>query len=310
VSAPTVSVVIPTHNRVELLERAACSVLKQSFDDLELIVVDDASTDGTEAFVRSLNDARVRYHRREQCGGASAARNTGIAMARGRFVAFQDSDDEWLLDKLESQLRVMDKLGDSCGMVGCELMRYIGGPVITVRWAEQPDDRERISPQGHVAAMSAFIQTTLFRRECLEQVGTFDESLHVCEDWELTLRAVGKWSFGNVPAPLVVSYETAGSLSSFTDRRSFALRRILDRHRALLTADRRVFSRYLCEMAKADFYSRQPAQARDVARKAIAADPRQPRAWTLLVMSFLGASALLRLIALYRGTKFKLGLYR
>lgn len=307
---PLVSVVIPTHNRARLLERAMASVLGQTFQDLEVIVVDDASTDATETQMRNVRDPRVRYVRHEQNRGVSAARNTGVAQARGRYIAFQDSDDEWLLDKLERQLAVMERQGSRCGMVGCALWRYIGGPTITVHWAEEPTDRERISAQGHVAAISAFIQTTLFRRECLDEVGAFDESLHVCEDWELTLRAVGRWTFGNVPEPLVISYETPNSLSSFTDRRSFALRRILDRHGALLRADRRSLSRFFCEMAKADFYSRQPAKARSAAVQAIAAHPAQPRAWALFAMSFVSARLMLGLIAAYRSAKFWLGLYR
>jgi glycosyltransferase involved in cell wall biosynthesis len=309
-SAPVVSVIIPTHNRVRLLDRAVRSVLAQTFRDLELIIIDDASSDATQAYVRELRDPRVRSISHERNRGVSAARNTGIANARGRYIAFQDSDDEWLVEKLEHQLAIMEKQGAGCGMVGCELLRYIGGPLITVRWAEEPADRERISACGHVAAISAFIQTTLFRRECLEDIGTFDESLWVCEDWELTLRAVGKWSFGNVPEPLVISYETLGSLSSFPDRRSFALRRILDRHGALIRADRRAYARFLSELAKADFYSRDPSAARKVAAQAIAANWREPRAWVLLATSFFSASFLLWLIARYRAAKLRLGLYR
>src|SRR5262245_49867936 len=98
---PMVTVVIPTRNRACVLRRAVDSVLRQTVTDFELIVVDDASTDGTEALVGSIRDSRVRYIKCRNGVGASAARNIGIRAARGRFVAFQDSDDEWLPAKLE-----------------------------------------------------------------------------------------------------------------------------------------------------------------------------------------------------------------
>lgn len=100
---PTVSVVIPTYNRAHLVGRAIQSVLNQTYQDFEIIVVDDGSTDNTEEVVKSFNDPRIRYIRHDQNRGGSAARNTGIKMARGEYIAFQDSDDEWLPEKLESR---------------------------------------------------------------------------------------------------------------------------------------------------------------------------------------------------------------
>ena len=98
-----VSVIIPTYNRAHVLPRAIESVLKQTYTELELIVVDDASTDDTAAVMTAITDPRVRYVRKEH-GGAAAARNRGIAEAKGEFIAFQDSDDVWHSDKLEKQL--------------------------------------------------------------------------------------------------------------------------------------------------------------------------------------------------------------
>lgn len=100
----TVSVVIPTYNRAELLSRAIDSVLAQTYDDFELLVVDDGSTDDTEAVVTAYDDDRVRYLAHETNRGANPARNTGIEAAEGEFVAFLDSDDEWRPRKLEAQL--------------------------------------------------------------------------------------------------------------------------------------------------------------------------------------------------------------
>src|SRR5688500_9781977 len=103
---PIVSVVIPTYNRAHLIRRAIDSVVAQTFADWELIVVDDASKDDAEGVVRSYGDSRMRYVRHDVNKGASAARNTGLYAAHGEFVAFLDSDDEWLPEKLASQVEL------------------------------------------------------------------------------------------------------------------------------------------------------------------------------------------------------------
>ena len=100
-AAPNVTVVLPTHDRAKLLRRAIDSVLSQDYQDLELIVVDDASTDDTQTVVQQFADQRIRYVRLADRQGATAARNAGISAARGEFIGFQDSDDEWLPGKLE-----------------------------------------------------------------------------------------------------------------------------------------------------------------------------------------------------------------
>lgn len=106
-SRPFVSVVIPTYNRRESLERAIASVVAQSLADFELIVVDDASTDGSADVVRRFQDSRIRLHVFDSRQGANAARNHGIGMARADLVTFLDSDDEYLPHRLELTVQAM-----------------------------------------------------------------------------------------------------------------------------------------------------------------------------------------------------------
>ena len=121
ISNPGISVIIPTYNRAHLISRSAKSVLAQTYPDFELIIVDDGSGDNTEEIIEALADPRIRYLRHESNRGVSAARNTGIRAARGDYIAFQDSDDEWLPQKLEKQLGLFeqDNRGD-LGLVLCE----------------------------------------------------------------------------------------------------------------------------------------------------------------------------------------------
>ena len=109
-----VSVIIPTYNRAHLIKRSAESVLNQTYTNLELIIVDDGSTDDTEEVVKTLNDNRVTYIKQPN-QGACAARNNGIDHAKGEFIAFQDSDDVWHEDKLEKQIKCLKETGaDFC----------------------------------------------------------------------------------------------------------------------------------------------------------------------------------------------------
>src|SRR6056297_1668487 len=117
---PTVSVIVPTYNRADALPRTVESVLGQTLDDLELIVVDDASTDDTPAVIDDYDDDRVQFVQHERNQGASAARNTGIDRAEGDYVAFLDSDDVWRPTKLEKQVQTLARRGDDWVAAYCE----------------------------------------------------------------------------------------------------------------------------------------------------------------------------------------------
>jgi glycosyltransferase involved in cell wall biosynthesis len=116
-SEPSVSVIIPTYNRQHMVDRALGSVLNQTYRDVEVIVVDDCSSDDTEQVIARIDDTRIRYMRHEINRGAPAARNSGFAAARGMYVAFLDSDDEWLPEKLEKQLNLFHIAPDTVGVV-------------------------------------------------------------------------------------------------------------------------------------------------------------------------------------------------
>ena len=119
-----ISVVLPSYNRAHILPRAIESILGQTYKDIELIIVDDGSSDNTAEVVGSFSDSRIVYVRQENAG-ACAARNNGIAHARGDYIAFQDSDDIWHQDKLEKQLATLQNTG--ADIVFCRMNRMVGG---------------------------------------------------------------------------------------------------------------------------------------------------------------------------------------
>ena len=189
-SAPLVSVVIPTHNRADVVMRAVRSALDQTLADIEVIVVDDGSTDGTRAKLESLKHPRLSYLRHEQARGAPAARNTGTRAARGQWVAFLDDDDIWFPHKLERQIAAA---GTAVAVIssyrhrGSKRTRIIDRHAISVR------DLRKGSPCGCSGI-------TVRRSVALEQ--PFDESLRKSQDWDLLMRLLKVGTVACVAEPL------------------------------------------------------------------------------------------------------------
>ena len=197
---PKVSVVIPTFNRANELGRAIASVLAQSFQDFELIIVDDASSDATPAIIASIDDPRVRFIQHEVNQGGSAARNTGIKASLGEYIAFLDSDDEWLPNKLQLQV---DKFACSPSDVG---VVYTGrevvcdGETVKVLFAQQEGDLRKKLLQGNCVGTTSSV---MVKQTSLIQSGLFDERLPAAQDLDLWIRLSRICKFRELPAPLV-----------------------------------------------------------------------------------------------------------
>lgn len=187
------TVVIPTYQRADLVLQAVRSVLAQTFQDFEIVVVDDGSPEP----IRPLATAgRVRVLRHETNRGASAARNTGIRAARGELIAFLDSDDAWLPDKLRKQAALMEDAAYGACVTGYEYDTEEGFSVEIPRkprsWLRELAMGCRLSPGT----------TLVVRRACYDSVGYYDEALPRHEDYEWLLRFVQKFDIGVVGEPL------------------------------------------------------------------------------------------------------------
>jgi glycosyltransferase involved in cell wall biosynthesis len=204
---PTVSVIIPTHNCAPYVAAAVESALSQTHRPIEVIVVDDGSTDETAAVLRPYAGRIVA--RSQANGGVAAARNAAIRRARGEFLAFLDADDVWLPWKLERQLPVFGRhpqvemvFADGCtfaeeGDVHPSILGHLSGRFDRVRpWLQGGGDAGRVAvrPGRPDLLFCNFIYTpgVVVRRTCLDAVGGFDESLSTCEDYDLWLRIAGR----------------------------------------------------------------------------------------------------------------------
>lgn len=201
---PTVSVIIPTYNRAHLVVRAIRSVLAQSFDDWECVIVDDASTDNTRAVVLEFSDPRIRYVRHEVNRGGGAARNTGIAESTGRYVTFLDADDEYLPTKLAKQLRVLDSgAGGHISAILCGALEiHPDGAKSLQKSLTNHDIYQALLslkyPGGNIQVM--------VRRNVVNSGCIFDENMVAYQDRDFVIRVAKHWRCSVVDEPLYRHY--------------------------------------------------------------------------------------------------------
>ena len=226
---PRVSVIIPTYNRVDVLRRAIDSVLAQTEEDFELLVVDDGSTDDTQAFLKTYDDPRVRSICFGTNRGANVARNAGIEDANGTYVAFLDSDDEWHPQKLERQLALLDERSDDWVAAYCDFeirvpgvsgrTQMLGARVIsTVRSRRTTEGGEEL--MGEILAdnvQPGAGSTLLVRTDVARRVGGFNEQLDRFQDPEFVLRILEEGKVAHVDKSLVIRHETGSPDASVVE---------------------------------------------------------------------------------------------
>jgi glycosyltransferase involved in cell wall biosynthesis len=212
-TAPSVSVVIPTYNRARVIGSAIGSVLDQSFGDVEIIVVDDGSSDDSAAVLAAFGD-RIRLIRQPN-RGVGAARNTGVRAATGNWIAFLDSDDQWNSGKLEKQLDALQKYGTKVCFTRCVAddqtpMQDIDGLQTGKRegtvWHFENGMEAIWRVQSHPQ-----VQSMIVEREMVHQAGMFDESLHAAEDTRLIYNLLFLTGFTYVDEPLVTIFRRSSN---------------------------------------------------------------------------------------------------
>ena len=279
-----VSVVIPTYNRVDLIARSVTSALRQTHPEVEVIVVDDASTDDTPSVLAEMSDPRLRVVRHERNEGQCRARNRGIQEAKGRYVAFLDSDDEWLPSKIERQLaRFAD--GDAPAAT------YTG------MWVDDGSSRhsETARVEGH--AFEEFLTlpgpiTTTGLMVDTEAVGgelSFDESIGCAVEGDLLIRISREHAVGRVADPLYVRHLHAGEqISRETRCYARARRQILEKYADDFRSRPRLASTCLFRLALTQRKIGDYAQARRTVLEAASMDPTNIRFRALRVLAAWG----------------------
>lgn len=213
---PLVSVIIPAYNRKHTLKRCIDSVLGQTYENLEIIIVDDCSTDGTMEFVEqeygAVNETEIIYVRNDSNLGAAASRNVGVSYANGEFIAFHDSDDEWHQEKLDKQMMLFLESEPKTAAVYSRF--YMNG---TDSYVYPPENIAMSYKSGYIfysLLLTPLIGmiTLVMRKRVFLEIGGFNEQLHSLEDYELTIRIAQDHAILLVDEPLAVAYESENSV--------------------------------------------------------------------------------------------------
>ena len=285
---PKVSVVIPTHNRASFLQAAIQSVLNQTFQDFEVIVVDDASEDQTAEVVRRFSEPRIWYIRHEINKGQGASRNDGIRRASGEYIALLDDDDEWLPEKLAKQVALLDSSSSQVGMIytwysqiDASSKRVIGRVI--------PEKRGRVFEELCLNNWIGTCSTVLVRRVCFETVGVFDEELAAGADYDMWLRIAKEFDIDYIREPLVLYNVHGNRISTNYDSMIRGMEAMSEKYDQLFTLNSRNYSYYYLSLGVLYCYTGDIRKGRKCLFKAIRLYPFEIRHYFNICLSFLGA---------------------
>jgi glycosyltransferase involved in cell wall biosynthesis len=247
--ADLVSVVIPTQNRRAALARAIESVMQQTWPNIEIIIVDDASTDDTPQYLETLagsSSFQIKVIRHEVAQGGAAARNKGIGLAKGQYIAFLDDDDIWMREKLRSQIELL-KMHPAASSVSCSFVILHPSGKRTERYLSPPVDAQQILRANHLGGASMCLAT----RRMLLDIGGFDAALRSGQDWDLWIKLNDRGPVCVCPQILVGYMPHEGARITGNPHSTYAgRRRIFLRYKNRMTPDTR--KNHLCEI----FYCR------------------------------------------------------
>jgi glycosyltransferase involved in cell wall biosynthesis len=289
-SDPLVSVIIPTYRRPELLTRAIASVVEQTYERREILVVDDNDAKSraraeTEALMRDYADVpRLRYLKHDVNKGLPAARNTGIAAASGSLVAFLDDDDTWLPEKLARQVEVFRGSEDIVLVyTGLRFVDTEGNLLRTLPARPKGVERDRLLEENWIGTPSS----VMCRRSALLEIGGFDENMPSLEDWEFYIRLRGRFAFVDEPLTNYYLHDGGRMMEDYQTRVS-ALELLYQKNLPELLRKRRSHAAILGQFGYVLLAAGERAQARRYVLRSLWLRPFSRRMVRLLLKVELG----------------------
>lgn len=293
-SDPLVSIIILTHfPRGAMLKRAIASGLAQTFQDFEIIAVDSGHHPETQATAESFNEPRIRYHQIPQDKTVGGGRNAGIRLARGRYIAFLDDDDEWLPTKLEEQIHLFrtTDLSD-VGLVTCPvwIVNDTLGRMRQEPLFERPRRgylfNEALSLAGASGAIPSRHTAMVFLKNALTDVGLYDERFLCADDWDLLIRLTQRWQIDVVSEPLALChYHYQGDRATARKKELGDHKLLIKKYHYLLASLPKTLATYWYLLASDYMRANERGHCRSSVWDAVKHHPRWIAAWILLFAS-------------------------
>jgi len=293
-----VSIIIPTYNRTDLLPRAISSVLNQTFQEFELIVVDDGSADSTKQVVEEFQkkDKRIKYIWQENSGGPAKPRNTGIKNSQGEYIALLDHDDEWLPEKLEKQLEIFEKnRQNNLGFVGCNALIVKEDKIQEYKTPKYKNILPKILERNFIWSCSSVI----IKKLVLDKVGFFDENLKIGDDWDMWIRIIiNGYSFDFVDEPLFKYYIHSGNISALKNIKKIAVdyNFLLEKYKKYYEQNPKIYSNRLRYTGASYILAKDLKKGREYFKKSIKINPLNFKSYSRFLFSLLGSNFYYKLI--------------
>ena len=230
-----VSVIIPTYNREKTIIKCIDSVLKQTYKNIEVIVVDDCSSDNTEKIVKSTYGTKVKYLKLKKNSGACIARNKGIDISKGEYIAFQDSDDVWHEDKLEKQLNIM--IEQNADISFCNFNKY---STKSSSYKELPILQEGFISYEKLLEKSVVSTQCIVAKSCCFKKIKFDSNMPRLQDWDVILQLSKEFSVYHINEGLVDMYVQDDSISSHPEKGLIAIKYIIEKNKEAIYKNKNI----------------------------------------------------------------------
>lgn len=285
---PLVSVIIPSYNRAHMLPRAIESLFKQTYENWEALIVDDASTDNTKEIIQDYinKDKRIRFYQLPKNGGACVARNVGIENAKGNYITFLDSDDEYFPRKIELQVKCFQtSTVPNLGIVSCGREDARDG-VVYLKWIPKKRGNilKSLLQKDRVGANTSFL---MVKKEVLEAHHIqFDPQMPAGQDWDFLVRICQHANFDFVPEPLVTIHHHSGERVYTGERSLIAFERQYQKNRQLLLEDASVHDKFLMKMVSQNYVYGHSDQALNILQTRIQQKNLKTSLWKAGIHAF------------------------
>jgi glycosyltransferase involved in cell wall biosynthesis len=286
---PRVSIILPTFNRAKVLSRSVMSILDQTYQDFELLIIDDGSTDETADAIQQFSDERIRYFKSDRNRGRGSARNIGLQMAAGEFIAFQDSDDESLPTRIEREVAVLDASDDNVGIVYSDMYRISkdGKKFVFKSPHFTPKDGILYPESLAFTLINIGINAATIKRDAIRRTGFFDETLPFFVDLEYFIRLSKNSLFAHLPEPLINYYEVDSDfakLSKIAESRE----KILSKYYVDVSNNKKLYSLHLFAIGNDFCYSGNTLEGRQYLGKSLTVKPLHFLRMLSFIASFMG----------------------
>lgn len=292
---PKVSVIIPTYNRAHSVGRAIQSVLDQTFQDFEIIVVDDASSDNTEDVVKKfLQDSRIHYRRLQQNRGAPWARNSGAEVAKGKYFAFLDSDDKWFPDFLERHITTLENLPSNIGMSCCNMLRISGER----REIVGPGKRSLSFTENLIHADGLCCSSFVVKKDAFHTINGFDVRLSSFQDFDFLLKISEKFQIKVIEDVLLEYHLNEDSISLNMNSKAKGFETIIDLYREEILRNG-IMHRYLFRVGQYYILAGHLAKGWQTWRHALRYNLMDAKIWKHFLISLGGVRLYKRVMSLH-----------